>query len=409
MNREKRNRWNPALTVIVAFGLISMFGDMVYEGARGVNSQYLNLLGITAAKVGLVFGIGEFLGYFLRFFAGVLSDKSGKYWRFMFIGYGMLLAVPVIGLTLNWDVLIVLIFVERIGKALRNPAKDTMLSGVAGGEVGTGFAFGLQEALDQIGAFSGPLIFALVFTVTGKKTISQYQSGYLILFIPFLILMIFLIYVCRKTSRENLIPALKRGKFHRDKLTSTFWIYAAFSFFSALGFVNFSLIGYHLKAGELFSDANIAVLYSAAMFVDALVALIIGRAYDRLKAGTGRKRAGLVLLSGIPVASCALPFLVFARSPAYITAGMMVFGGIIGAHETIMRSAIADITPLNKRGTGYGVFYTCYGFALMAGASLMAWLYDRAMNQAITVFVCSAEAVALALFFRMIWAARRQL
>ena len=126
---------------------------------EAANRQYLNLLGISAAKVGLVFGIGEFLGYALRLLAGVMSDKSGRHWVFMFVGYGMLLVVPFIGLTMNWNILVVLILMERIGKALRNPAKDTVLSGVAENQVGVGFAFGLQEALDQIGAFAGPLIF----------------------------------------------------------------------------------------------------------------------------------------------------------------------------------------------------------------------------------------------------------
>lgn len=155
--------------MILIFGIISMMGDIVYESARSANSQYLNSLGISAALVGLVFGIGEFLGYFLRLVAGVLSDKSGKHWIFMFLGYGMLLVVPLMGLTMNWNILVVLILMERIGKALRSPAKDTILSGVAENQVGIGLAFGIQEAVDQIGAFIGPLVFTMVFYFFGKE------------------------------------------------------------------------------------------------------------------------------------------------------------------------------------------------------------------------------------------------
>ena len=158
-----KNLFTPAVTVIIIFGVISMLGDIVYESARSANSQYLNLLGFSAAKAGLVFGIGEFLGYALRLFAGVMSDKSGRHWLFMFIGYGMLISVPLMGLTMNWSLLVILMLTERIGKALRNPAKDTVLSGVAENQVGIGFAFGLQEALDQLGAFLGPLVFTAVF------------------------------------------------------------------------------------------------------------------------------------------------------------------------------------------------------------------------------------------------------
>jgi len=88
---------------------------------------------------------------------------------FMFFGYGLLIVVPLIGFTMNWNIIIILILMERIGKALRSPAKDTILSEIAGSQVGIGFAFGLQEALDQIGAFMGPLIFTAIFFFTGKN------------------------------------------------------------------------------------------------------------------------------------------------------------------------------------------------------------------------------------------------
>lgn len=148
MERKTKSKFTPAVQVILIFGVISMLGDIIYESARSVNGQYLNLLSISAAKVGLVFGIGEFLGYGLRLLAGIRSDRSGKHWTFMFLGYGMLIVVPMIGLTRNWPILVVLLLMERIGKALRNPPKDTILSSVADGELGIGFAFGLQEALD---------------------------------------------------------------------------------------------------------------------------------------------------------------------------------------------------------------------------------------------------------------------
>jgi MFS family permease len=254
MSNQVKNRFTPAVVVIIIFGIISMLGDVVYESARSANSQYLNLLGISAAKVGLVFGIGEFLGYALRLLAGVMSDKSGRHWVFMFVGYGMLLVVPFIGLTMNWNILVVLILMERIGKALRNPAKDTVLSGVAENQVGVGFAFGLQEALDQIGAFAGPLIFTVIFYFTGKNGIAEYQLGYRSLILPFIILMLFLFYSYRKIQRDHLLPTVEQKDLHKEQLKPVFWIYTAFTFFCTLGFVNFSTVGYHLKANNLMSD-----------------------------------------------------------------------------------------------------------------------------------------------------------
>lgn len=401
MSNQVKNSFIPAVAVIIIFGVISMLGDVVYESARSANSQYLNLLGISAARVGLVFGIGEFLGYALRLFAGVMSDKSEKHWVFMFVGYGMLLVVPFIGLTMNWNILVVLILMERIGKALRNPAKDTVLSAVAENQVGVGFAFGLQEALDQIGAFAGPLIFTAIFYFTGKNGIAEYQSGYQSLIIPFIVLMLFLYYAYRRIRRDHLLDTVEQKDLHKEHLKPVFWIYTAFTFFCTLGFVNFSTVGYHLKANKLMSDGNITLLYSLAMLVDAVTALLVGKAYDRLKIKTGKKTGGILVLAAIPFITLLLPILTLSNSTALIITGMMIFGIIMGIHETIMRSTIADITPFQKRGTSYGVFNTAYGLALLGGAALMGLLYDMNQTGLIIAFTCVAELIAIILYIKM--------
>ncbi|MBM7582232.1 MFS family permease [Caldicoprobacter guelmensis] len=401
MSHNSKNQFSPAVIVILIFGIISMMGDIIYESARSANSQYLNLLGISAALVGLVFGIGEFLGYFLRLIAGILSDKSGKHWIFMFLGYGMLLVVPLMGLTRNWNILVVLILMERIGKALRSPAKDTILSGVSENQVGIGFAFGIQEAVDQIGAFVGPLIFTMVFYFSGKNGIAQYQLGYKLLFVPFVILMLFLIYAYRMTKGDNLISTVIKKDLRTEHIRPIFWIYTAFTFFCTLGFVNFSTIGYHLKANNLMSDGNITLLYSVAMVVDAATALLIGKVYDRLKIKTGMRTGGLLVLMVIPALTLLLPFLTLSNSTGLIVIGMIIFGIVMGTHETVMRSAIADITPFDKRGTGYGVFNTSYGLALLGGAALMGLLYDMNMVGVIIAFTCITELIAIILYSKM--------
>jgi len=392
---------SPTVIVIIIFGIISMLGDIVYESARSANSQYLNLLGISAAKVGLVFGIGEFLGYALRLLAGIMSDKSDRHWFFMFIGYGMLLSVPLIGLTMKWNLLVSLILMERIGKALRNPAKDTVLSGVAENQVGIGFAFGLQEALDQLGAFLGPLVFTAIFYFTGKNGISEYQLGYKLLVIPFVILMLFLYFAYRKITCANLLPSAQNKDFQNEKLKPVFWIYTVFAFFCAAGFVNFSTTGYHLKANGIMSDGNITLLYSLAMLIDAVAAMIVGKVYDRLKEKTGKKTGGLLMLAVIPLMTISLPLLTLSHSTTLIVIGMILFGIVMGTHETIMRSAIADITPYRKRGTGYGVFNSAYGLALLAGSALMGLFYDMKLTNLIIAFTAVAEIMALVLYFKM--------
>ncbi|HPY76065.1 MAG: MFS transporter [Planctomycetes bacterium] len=398
---NSKNRISPAIVVIIIFGIISMLGDIVYESARSANSQYLNWLGISAAKVGLVFGIGEFLGYALRLLAGIMSDKSGKPWFFMFIGYGMLLSVPLMGFTMEWNLLVIFILMERIGKALRNPAKDTVLSGVAEDQVGIGFAFGLQEALDQLGAFLGPLVFTAVFYFAGNSRISEYQLGYKLLIVPFVILMIFLYFAFKKITSSKLLSKDKNKNYEHEKLEPVFWYYTVFAFFCTMGFVNFSIIGYHLKANQLMSDGNITLLYSFAMLIDAVAAIIVGKAYDRLKEKTKKKTGGILVLAVIPLMTMLLPLLTLSNSTTFIIMGMLFFGIIMGMHETIMRSAIADITPYRKRGTGYGIFNSAYGLAFLAGSALMGLLYDMQLIKLIIAFTFITEIIAIVLYLMM--------
>lgn len=403
MNPQKKNSaYRSVVTVVIIFGIISLFGDMVYEGARSANSQYFNLLGVSATTVGLVFGIGEFLGYALRLLAGVLSDKTRRQWVFIFIGYGLLIVVSLMGLTAKWPALVILILLERIGKALRSPAKDTILSSIAQQMVGVGTAFGLQEALDQVGAFLGPLIFTAVFAFSGTQGVAEYQLGYRLLIIPFIALMAFLYFAYRKIEREQLIPEMKIKEFRNEKLSKIFWIYTLFTLAGTLGFVNFSTIGYHLKARNLMDDAAITGLYGAAMIVDALMALMIGRLYDTMKARSKRKNGGLAALVVTPIFTVLLPFFTLSENKTLIIIGMMLFGIIMGTHETIMRSAISDITPFYKRGTGYGVYNAAYGLALFGGASLFGYLYDQNMIPLIQGITVAAEIAAVILFIRML-------
>ena len=186
MEQNKRK----ALQLILLFGLVSLFGDIIYEGARSVNGPYLKVLGANALAVGLIAGLGEFLGYGIRLLSGYFSDKTKSYWLFTILGYGMLASVPLLALTGFWQIAAILIVMERIGKALRSPAKDTILS-QATKQVGTGFGFALNEAMDQIGAIIGPLLFTFIFIGDRMKDkgLADYQTGYRLLWLPFFFLM----------------------------------------------------------------------------------------------------------------------------------------------------------------------------------------------------------------------------
>lgn len=388
-----------AFSLIILFGLVSLFGDLAYEGARSINGPYLKLLAVNATVLGIIVGLGEFLGYALRLISGYLSDKTRSYWAFTLLGYGLLISVPLLSLTGVWQVAAVFMILERIGKGIRSPARDTILSH-AGSQVGTGFGFGLHEAMDQIGAVAGPLIFSWLFMAAGRQAdIYDYRKGYLFLWVPFLLTMLclFIAYI-KVPSPESMETAQKNNV--PDKLSRIFWLYALFSFLSTAGFCSFVLIAFHFKSSGLLSDAGIPLFYAIAMGVDAVTALAVGKSYDILKAKAANNYAGLNLLIVIPAASILIPLFVFSARLGLVVIGVLCWGLTMGIHETIMRSAIADITSLAKRGTGYGIFNTIYGLAILLGSILTGVLYDRSASLILPAVVI-IESLAVAAFLLM--------
>ncbi|HSV43197.1 MAG TPA: MFS transporter, partial [Candidatus Bathyarchaeia archaeon] len=306
-----------ALTLIISFGLVSLFGDLVYEGARSINGPYLKLLAVNATALGIIAGLGEFLGYGLRLFSGYLSDKTKSYWFFTFLGYGLLISVPLLCLANTWQMAALFIVMERIGKAVRSPARDTILS-QASSQVGTGFGFGLHEAMDQIGALAGPLLFATFFALKGRELgLSDYQNGYTFLWIPFFLVMLCLFISFRKVPNPAALESTQKNKLP-DKLSKTFWLYTLFSFVSTAGFCSFILIAFHFKSAGILTDAQIPLFYALAMGVDAVAALAIGKLYDVLKNKRNNQSAGLDLLIAVPVISLVMPFFIFSGNGLFL-------------------------------------------------------------------------------------------
>lgn len=387
--------------VVLLFGIVSCFGDVVYEGARSANGQYFSLLGASATMMGILYGTGEFLGYALRLVSGRICDATGRHWPLIIAGYASLIVVPFMGFTTNLTALCTLFLIERIGKALRNPPKDAVLSQLSEKKIGTGVVFGIQEALDQIGAFAGPMVFTAVFFETGRTDLAAYQLGYAWLFPGAALVVIAVLCAWRVVTSFKLVEEGEAAASDESKPAAIFPLYMAFTFFASAGFVAFSIIGFHLKSKGVIADSAITTLYSVAMIVDAVAALVIGRLYDVVKVRIGKKTAGLKTLFVIPICSIGVPFLALSGSAWLAAAGLALYGVVLGTHETIMRSAIADLTVFRKRGTAYGIFNVVYGLGFFAGSSLMGILYDHWGPAGVAAGVLALEAAAFFLFIQL--------
>ena len=382
---EDIDKRKAAFQLILLLGTVSMFGDIAYEGGRSISGPYLAMLGASAGAVGLVSGLGSLLGYGLRLISGYFTDRTRAYWVLAFVGYGLIAAIPLLALAGNWQLAAALLILERIGKAIRSPARDTIIS-YAGKNIGRGWGFALHEVMDQLGAVIGPLILSFALITTG-----DYQKGFNLLWVPVVLVLVFLILARHKVPLPEKLEAKVDTTSHDEVkgLGRTFWLYALFVLLAGAGFASFVLISYHIKAETLIIDAQIPVLYAIAMGVDGVVALIAGKAYDK---------HGLMVLAIIPVLTLPVPFLGFSYNYWYIISAVVLWGAVMGVHETVMRAAIADMVPVTKRGRAYGIFNAIYGLALFIGSAAMGFLYEISTHYLIT-FAVVMELLAVPILF----------
>jgi len=297
----------------------------------------------------------------------------------------------------------VLIIFERIGKGVRTPARDTIASH-ASKQIGSGYAFGIAEFIDQVGAIIGPLIFSfvLVRVVSGQNLIVAYQRGFSYTWLPYILLLGTLLFAyTRFKNTEELETVIRQKREDEKKLPKVFWLYALFVFITTAGFVNFALVGFHLKKHGILKDAYIPLLYATAIGgVDAIAGLVVGKLYDRLNKGSGNHKSGLVLLLAIPVSSALVPIFIFSKTLGLIIVGIVLFGFCVGLQEVIMKAAVADMTPLDKRSTAYGIFNFSLGLAFLAGGTLSGFLYDYSIPVLI-IFLTVIELMAIPVFYTM--------
>ena len=388
---------------IILFGIVSLFSDMTHEGASSIRGAYLSLLGASAATIGFISGLGELVGYSMRYVFGKLTDKSKQYWPMTIAGYVLdIIAVPALALVgeHGWIAACVLLVIQRMGKAIKKPAKDTIMSFAASQE-GVGKSFGIQEGLDQIGAFIGPVLLYLVMLFkTEGTTFEIYSTCFAVLAIPGAITLILLIVTrCKFPNPEHFEPEPK--EYVPFKIKKEFILYIAGISLFAFGFIDYSIIIMHVsrtyshlasglsETSALVSTGSLPLLYAGAMLVDAVAALFFGMMYDK---------NGVKALVWSTVISAPFAVFVFAfDSVPMLLIGVALWGVGMGAQESILKAAVTSMVPKASRATGYGVFECSFGAFWFLGSWLMGVLYDISIPAMIAVSVI-AQLAAIPLY-----------
>lgn len=382
---------NRPLQFVLLIGVMSFFADFVYEGARSINGPFLAILGASATLVGFIAGLGELLGYSFRLVSGRLSERTGQFWPITILGYLIQMSsVPLLALAPNWQIAGVLIVAERMGRAIRNPPRDVMLSH-ATKQFGLGWGFGLHEALDQFGALCGPLVLAFVIARHGN-----YRTAFAILAIPAVITVCILIAARisypRPEEMEVHVPDV-----HTSGLPRVFWIYLVGAALVAAGFADFSLMAFHFQKAAVVNTTLIPVFYSVAMGVSGLGSLAFGKLFDR---------TGIWILIPLTLIASAATPLVFLGDFWFALAGVALWGIGMGLHESIIPAAVATMVPQQRRPSAYGTFTAVYGVFWFIGSVVIGRLYDVSLTKLI-IFSVTAQLLAITFFVRVVSVQRR--
>lgn len=382
-----------AWSFILAFGWISLLGDFVYEGARSITGPLLASLGASAVAVGLITGVGEAAALLLRLVSGPLADSTRRFWTLALTGYVLtVIAVPLLGFSAALWIAALLVIAERVGKAIRSPAKDTMLSH-ATAPVGRGKGFAVQESMDQAGAVLGPLVVAAMLGLTGNS----YGPSLLVLAIPGIAMLVVLLWLRNRVPRPEdyeiaAAPPPTANQPRLWKLPRAFWLYATFTALTASGFATFGILSFHMVERHVLMLPAVPLIYAAVMGIDALAALASGWLYDKY---------GTLSLASLPVVAALIPLFAFRNSLLPVIIGALLWGCVMGIQESTLRATIADIVGPGRRGTAYGLFAAVLGVGTLIGGTLSGLLYQNSIPALVAVTVGIQVIALLMLLFSL--------
>jgi len=385
---EQNDLKRKAYVAVLLMGVVSMLGDIVYESGRGIAPDYLYFLGASALFVGLTSGTGELVGYGMRLVSGPLADRSHAYWLFIFLGYGLILVIPLMGLTNIIWLIAAFVIAERLGKALRSPSRDALVSVVSKG-MGSGKAFGLHEFIDQIGAVAGPAFLGLMMIRTTNSFSLSLQSLF-----PFYLLMMAILYFVYRRIRATVEEIRRQSSASEGGLGGGFWTYSTAVFMNTIGLMPIALVLYN--GAKILESAGllwlVPFLYVIVQLVDAPMALVSGYVYDKV---------GIEFLA-VPFVLSVLPlvFQSLVGLPGVVLA-CVSYGLVLGMQESVYRAAVIDMVPLSRRGSAYGFFNVMLGIGTFISGSAFGYMLDASVSPLLMIgFVVVAQAAAVALLLR---------
>ncbi|MFC0529702.1 MFS transporter [Phytohabitans kaempferiae] len=386
-----------AFRFVLLMGVVDLFGDTAYSGGASMNGLFLASIGAGAAVVSIVGGLSEFLNYVTRGLSGYFADRTGRRWPLVFVGYGLnLLAVPALALAGHWQVAAGLILVQGIGRGVRKPLVQAMLSYTTS-RYGKGRVYGVNTALDHTGRALGPLVVTGVLLLTGV-----FKTAYALLGISVVLALMTLTLARMRfpepasfAQRETALadPGQRRQPADAERFSRSYWMYLVAGACFAAGLMNFELISFHLSRNGAASD-RVPLFLALAAGVGALASLGLGKVYDRV---------GLPVVLAAVVATATFSPFVFLLPVHLALVGMALWGVGQATQDSLLTALVAGVLPRGRRDLAFGLYYAGYGVGWLVGAVAAGLLYEQSRG-ALVAFAAGAQLASLPIFL----AARRR-
>lgn len=385
-------KWGTAMWNVIYLGLVSFFADISAEMVYPIIPLYLtSVFGATPALVGLIEGIAESLASLLKVFSGYLTDRYRRKKPIAFIGYstGLLYKVALVTAG-SWLGILGARVIDRVGKGIRTAPRDVMVSESAkAGQAG--HAFGVHKALDMAGSALGILIAYLLLRNTNGNF--DYKRVFLWSIVPALMSLVMFVKIREKKATE---PQKEREPFWTNmrKLDGQLKLYLVVAFLFTLG--NSSNAFLLLRAKRVgFDDTTVILLYFIYNLTASLLAIPAGRRSDKV----GRKR---LLVAGYVVFALVYFGFAFAFNKSLMVLLFVLYGVYTAMIAGVERAFIAEISPMELKGTMLGLHSTVVGIALLPASTIAGVLWTTFGAEVPFVFgACMSLIAAGMLLFLM--------
>ena len=379
MARSSATGWRAVPRTVWVLGFVSLFMDTSSEMIHALLPVFLvSTLGASATLVGLIEGIAEGTASVTKVFSGAISDWFGRRKLLAVLGYGLgALTKPVFALATTPVEVLAARVVDRVGKGIRGAPRDALVADATPDGV-RGAAYGLRQALDTVGAFTGPLLAIVLLAALGGNL----RAVFAVAIVPGAIAVLLLVLgveEIRDPAREAAAPVRLPGRNLRS-LGAPFWAVAAIGVVFTLA--RFSEAFLVLRAQEVgLPLAFVPVVMIAMNLVYAVASTPAGDLSDRID-------RRLVLAGGLASLIAADLVLACFGSVAGVLAGAGLWGLHMGLSQGLFAALVADTAPKALRGTAFGFFHLASGAATLL-ASLLAGVLWEGFGSAAT-FLCGA-------------------